>query len=98
MQWITFSTIPAIDQIESRSSPRVRAASFPVGRPYPEISKKKPHYEQTQWGSAKVSIDRRCRRPVSDDDYARSKRSAFITLFHAATKSFTNFPCESLSA
>lgn len=30
--------------------------------------------------------------------YARSKRSRFITLLHAATKSFTNFSCESLSA
>ena len=33
-------------------------------------------------------------RPFSQDQ-ARSKRSAFITLFHAATKSCTNFVCES---
>ena len=30
--------------------------------------------------------------------YARSKRSRFMTLFQAATKSFTNLPCESLAA
>jgi hypothetical protein len=28
-------------------------------------------------------------------DLARSKRSRFMTLFHAATKSWTNFSCES---
>ena len=28
-------------------------------------------------------------------DQARSNRSRFMTLFHAATKSFTNFSCES---
>ena len=28
-------------------------------------------------------------------DQARSKRSRFITLFQAATKSWTNFPCAS---
>ena len=30
--------------------------------------------------------------------HARSKRSAFMTLFHAATKSFTNFSFESAHA
>jgi hypothetical protein len=33
-------------------------------------------------------------RPFSQDQ-ARSKRSAFMTLFQAATKSCTNFPCAS---
>ena len=33
-----------------------------------------------------------------DGDHARSKRSAFITLFHAATKSLTNFCFESAHA
>ena len=37
---------------------------------------------------------RRLRRPV----FARSKRSAFITLVHAATKSFTNFSFASAHA
>jgi hypothetical protein len=31
-------------------------------------------------------------------DYARSKRSRFITLVHAAAKSFTNFAFESALA
>ena len=44
--------------------------------------------------------DRR-RRPAPwgaghrSSDHARSKRSRFITLFHAATKSWTNFSCAS---
>jgi hypothetical protein len=36
-------------------------------------------------------------RPILGD-HARSKRSRFITLFHAATKSRTNIGCESLHA
>lgn len=36
-----------------------------------------------------------CQAEAALLDLARSKRSRFITLFHAATKSWTNFPCAS---
>ena len=39
-----------------------------------------------------------CIQPQDRSDHTRSKRSRFITLFHAATKSFTNFNCASLDA
>src|SRR5690242_11844598 len=48
-----------------------------------------------------ISGSRRSRAgPVmtTDLDQARSKRSRFITLVHAATKSFTNFSFESAHA
>ena len=35
---------------------------------------------------------------LSYSDQARSKRSRFMTLFHAATKSWMNFSCESSQA
>jgi hypothetical protein len=42
------------------------------------------------------------KRPADDNNdrrsYARSKRSRFMTLFHAATKSFTKASFESLEA
>ncbi len=37
-------------------------------------------------------------RPVASSDQARSKRSSFMTLSHAATKSRTNFSFESSHA
>ena len=40
----------------------------------------------------------RCVRAAWRQDQARSKRSRFITLFQAATKSWTNFFCESAEA
>lgn len=58
-------------------------------------------------GPYQVSANRPCQgspgiqgpkaRPT-DTDHARSKRSRFMTLFHAATKSHTNACCESSQA
>ena len=40
----------------------------------------------------------RCEDPVPAVPRVRSKRSRFMTLFHAATKSATNLGCASLQA
>jgi len=50
-----------------------------------------------RWHSVRAArLPGRCRAVPRDQ--ARSKRSAFITLFQAATKSRTNFCCESSCA
>src|SRR5205814_284602 len=61
---------------------RLRLSPPPDAKPRPRVSETGVFYQL----SASFS---------ESEDQARSKRSAFITLVHAATKSLTNFSFES---
>jgi len=91
---------PALGSLASTPShsPLVASARCVAGHPdrWPRFASGAP---ELTWDQAKIPTQaNRLGWGTFYRHQARSKRSRFITLFHAATKSFTNFCLESAQA